>query len=58
MKVRCILCGRVFEHEVYASDPYEDDEDIPKKKPMAVCMMCEAKLKHEADDKQKVPKPM
>lgn len=58
MQVRCMLCGRLFEHEVVATDPYEDEDDMPKKKTLAVCMMCEAKLRHEADDKQKVPKPM
>jgi len=36
----------------------DDDEDEPVKKPLAVCLRCQAKLKREADDAQKVPKPM
>lgn len=58
MKVRCMLCGRIFEHEVVEPDQFDDEDDIPKKKPLEVCMMCEAKLKREADGKHNVPKPM
>ncbi|MCL6638343.1 MAG: hypothetical protein K6T80_01505 [Firmicutes bacterium] len=59
MAVRCILCGKLIEEEIFAPDPYEDDEDdLPKKKPLEVCLRCQAKLKHEADESQKIPKPM
>lgn len=61
MTIRCMLCGRPIEDEVLASnDPLEDDDDddMPKKKPMSVCLRCQAKLKHEADSQQKIPKPM
>ncbi|MEG3070727.1 MAG: hypothetical protein HQP61_05775 [Peptococcaceae bacterium] len=63
LKMRCMLCGRPIDDEILASaDPFEDededDDDIPKKKPMSVCLRCQAKLKHEADNQQKIPKPM
>lgn len=60
MKLRCMLCGKPIEEEVVVSpDPYDDDDDdMPKKKPLAVCIMCQAKLKHEADESQKIPKPV
>jgi NAD-dependent SIR2 family protein deacetylase len=53
-EVRCIICGRVIEEPAIRPD----DEDEPVRKPMTVCPRCQAKLKHEADEKQKVPKPM
>jgi ferredoxin len=59
MAVRCIFCSRLIEEEIFAPDPYEDDDDdMPKKKPMEVCLRCQAKLKHEAEGTQKIPKPM
>lgn len=60
MKIRCILCGRPIDEELTALNPYDedDDEDMPNKKPMEVCLRCQAKLKHEAEDGQKIPKPM
>ena len=62
LKMRCMLCGMPFDDEVLASaDPFEDeddDDDMPKKKPMSVCLRCQAKLKHEADNQQKIPRPM
>ena len=57
MDKRCILCGRLFEIEEAPHDPYDDDEDIPKK-PVSICLLCQAKLRHEADESQKSPKPM
>jgi len=51
-----MLCGRLFEVEEAAPDPY-DDEDIPKKS-ASICLLCQAKLRHEADESQKSPKPM
>ncbi|MEW6423745.1 MAG: hypothetical protein AB1523_03215 [Bacillota bacterium] len=58
MKTRCMLCGRVMESEEFAADPYADEEDLPKKRTLQVCQICQAKLKHEADESQKIPKPM
>jgi len=48
----------VIEEEVLKTDSCDDDDDMPAKKPMSVCLRCEAKLKHEADGTQKVPKPL
>lgn len=59
MKLRCMLCGKPLEEEVFNPDAFEDDdEDMPKKKPLLVCLMCEAKLKNEAEGSQKIPKPI
>jgi hypothetical protein len=65
MQLRCMLCGKIIEEELVTKpDPLDDDYDdeyedeLPKKKPLAVCLMCQAKLKHEADESQKIPKPM
>jgi hypothetical protein len=58
-----MLCGKPIEDDfVVSADPrdndYDDEDDLPKKKPMTVCIRCQAKLKHEAEGTQKVPKPM
>jgi hypothetical protein len=55
-----MLCGRKIEpEEPKKLRPYVDEEDRPKKRPsMEVCTFCQAKLKHEADEAQKIPKPM
>lgn len=53
-----MLCGRVIEIEDLTPDPYEEEEDMPKKRSLQVCQMCQAKLKREADESQKIPKPM
>lgn len=61
MTLRCMLCGKVLDEEsVYKPDPLDDDYDdeMPKKKPLSFCQMCQAKLKHEAGEAQKIPKPM
>ncbi len=61
MKSRCMLCGKLIEVEAVSPDPDpfdDDDEDMPKKKSLLVCMMCEAKLRKEADESQKIPQPM
>lgn len=55
-EVRCLICGRVID-ESELPQPDEDDDE-PVKKPVMICQRCQAKLKHEADDQQKVPKPM
>jgi len=54
-----MLCGRPIKDEFINPNPIDDEDDeMPKKKPMLVCLMCEAKLKHEADEAQKIPKPI
>ena len=54
-----MLCGKPIEEEIVSREPFdEDDDDLPKKKPLEVCLMCEAKLKREADDSQKIPRPV
>ena len=58
MKIHCMMCGRVVEMEEFKPDPYEDEDDIPKKKPVVFCQICEAKIRSESDNSQKVPKPM
>ncbi len=58
---KCIMCGKLFDPDQVMENnknPYlDDDDDIPKKEP-SFCQLCEAKIKHEADESQKVPKPM
>ncbi|OPY57346.1 MAG: hypothetical protein A4E55_01742 [Pelotomaculum sp. PtaU1.Bin035] len=58
MKNRCMLCGKPIEEEILNTDPFDDDDDMFQKKPAAICIMCQAKLKNEADNTQKYPKPM
>ncbi len=59
MKLNCIMCGRPVEIEVFKPDPYDEDEDdVPAKKPVVFCQICEAKIRSESDQVQKVPKPM
>ncbi len=63
MKLRCMLCGKLIEEELVSNEPVDEfddeyDDDLPKKKPLQVCLMCQAKLKREADGAQKIPKPM
>ncbi|MCL6609979.1 MAG: hypothetical protein K6T66_00405 [Peptococcaceae bacterium] len=58
MKLTCIMCGRPVEIEEFKPDPYDDEDDVPARKPVAFCRMCEAKIKNESDQAQKVPKPM
>lgn len=58
METRCIMCGRIIELETFTKDPYEDDDDMPKKKPISFCQLCEAKLRYESDESQKMPKPI
>lgn len=59
MKQKCIMCGRTIEIEEFKPGPYDaDDDDLPAKKPVFFCQMCEAKIKNESDQSQKVPKPM
>jgi rRNA maturation endonuclease Nob1 len=56
---RCMLCGRVFEIEALSEiAPQDKFLDPPPKKSRAFCPMCEAKIKKEAEDTQKEPKPM
>ncbi|MGQ9825570.1 MAG: hypothetical protein ACUVSK_11380 [Desulfotomaculales bacterium] len=59
LKTRCLLCGRIIEVEEFKGDLFDEEEDEgQKKKPLQICQICQAKLRHEADEAQKVPKPM
>jgi len=58
MKIHCMICGRVVEIEEFKPNPYDDEDDIPPKKPVVFCQICEAKIRNESDNSQKVPKPM
>ncbi|WP_353928779.1 hypothetical protein [Desulfofundulus kuznetsovii] len=50
----------MIEVEEFNPDSYDDyeDEDLQPKKSILICQLCEAKLRHEADEAQKIPKPM
>lgn len=59
---KCIMCGKMFDPYQVAVEnrnPFldDDDEDMPKKTP-SFCQLCEAKIRHEADDTRKVAKPI
>jgi len=59
---KCIMCGKIFDPDHVAVDntnPYldDDDEDMPKKSP-SFCQICEAKIRHEADDTRKGTRPI
>ncbi|RJX19174.1 MAG: hypothetical protein C4570_05635 [Ammonifex sp.] len=60
MERRCMLCGRKFQTESLEDEFLEKEEDIfsTPKKPSSVCPLCQAKLRHEAEDAQKNPKPV
>lgn len=55
----CMVCGRRIEIVEHKSDPFDDDEDeLPVKKSVMFCQICEAKIKDESDKKKKEIKPM
>ena len=59
MKTICMMCGRSIEIEEIKKDPYDDDDDdIPARKTLCYCLICEAKIKNESDPFKKAPKPM
>ncbi len=53
---RCLFCGRIFENEA----PDETVSILPGLTPKAksICPICEARIKKEAEDAWKDPKPM
>ncbi|RDV83030.1 hypothetical protein [Ammonifex thiophilus] len=58
---RCIICGRIFETEAMTETVLEEEEELLEeapKKTKAICPLCEAKIKKEAEEAQKEPKPM
>lgn len=61
MERRCILCGKKFATEeptVTMGEELEEDIFTVPKKSVTVCPLCQAKLKHEAEESHKEPKPM
>lgn len=54
---RCIMCGRTIEEIEWKNKDDYDDEDMPKKSP-SFCQRCLAKIKNEAEERQKPSKPM
>ncbi len=59
---KCIMCGKMFDPDQITAEnknPFfdDDDEDMPKKAP-SFCQICEAKIRHEADDTRKGAKPI
>lgn len=58
MKLSCILCGRVFMVEESAPGSYDEEEDMTFRRSIVFCKLCEARIKNESDQSQKVPKPM
>ncbi len=56
---RCLICGRLFEIDAPAETTLNADfsADAPQKA-SSFCLICEAKIKKEAKDTQKDPKPM
>lgn len=59
VKLSCTLCGRVFIFEDLATDSYDnDEEDITLRRSIVFCQLCEARIKKESDQSQKIPKPI
>ena len=62
MSSRCLLCGREFEieslEEKVKREEEEDELFAPPVKTTSVCPRCQAKLRHEAEEAQKIPKPV
>jgi len=57
---KCIMCGRLFDPDQIVEknkNPYLDEDDLPPKSP-SFCQLCEAKIRNEADDSRKNPKPI
>lgn len=56
---RCIICGRTFEIKILSDSVPEEGLFGPSpRKSTSFCSLCEAKIKKEAGDTQKEPKPM
>ncbi|MBC7105735.1 MAG: hypothetical protein H5T97_07335 [Firmicutes bacterium] len=58
MESRCMLCGKTFEVEPAVEASLWSDEERRRRSTLSVCPLCQAKVKKEADDAQKLPKPM
>jgi hypothetical protein len=62
MAAKCMLCGKPIEKEpaklVSEYDDEYDDDVSSGKKSSSFCVMCQAKLRNEADKGQKLSKPM
>ncbi|MDD2421226.1 MAG: DUF2197 domain-containing protein [Heliobacteriaceae bacterium] len=56
MEVRCMLCGK--KETVGPDHPKWDQVEGKKKVLTYICLRCTAKIKYEADESLKIPKPM
>jgi hypothetical protein len=55
----CIICGRVFEIKVLDESPLvEGFHGGPPGQSTSFCPICEARIRKEAGDTQKDPKPI
>ncbi len=56
LRRRCLFCARTFESEA----PEETVSVLPGETPggKSICPICEARIKKEAEDSWKEPKPM
>ncbi|MGI5875495.1 MAG: hypothetical protein ACOX6X_01570 [Dethiobacteria bacterium] len=54
LQKRCMFCARVFDD----SHQIETGKDFTGETPKSICPLCEARLKKEAEDMMKNPKPM
>ncbi len=57
MTAKCIMCGGKIE-EAKAVDPFDDEDDGKKRNSLVFCQRCQAKIKYESNESQKIPKPM
>lgn len=56
---QCIICGRSFEVKVLDESPLvEGFYGGPPEKSTSFCPVCEARIRKEAGETQKDPKPM
>ncbi len=53
---RCLFCARIFENEYLSGTAQRIPGEAPKTK--SICPLCEARIKKEAEDSQKEPKPI
>lgn len=55
---RCLICARIFEFKGSTGIVQEEELSGETPKTKSICPLCEAKIKKEAGDTQREPKPM